>query len=254
MVLAGVLFVTLGGLRLWRALTPTDPREPQTFGAADPTMGFLPMYSPAPGPATSRPASPEARRLLPPAPLEQEQPAGSANRRLVEAPVGEKGSRPAPTPPTRLVIPAIGLDAPVVAAGLRQVEIQGQVYQQWLAPDTFAVGWHTTSARLGEMGNMVLNGHHNLFGEVFRRLEEVQEGDRILVFGGEAARTFVVVTKQILPERDQPIEVRLQNARWIQPTEDERLTLITCWPYTSNTHRLVVVAVPVERASLDGLR
>ena len=142
----------------------------------------------------------------------------------------------------------------MVAAGLRQVEIQGQVYQQWLAPDAFAVGWHTTSARLGEAGNTVLNGHHNVFGEVFRRLEEVQEGDRILVFGGDEARAFVVVTKQILPERDQPIEVRLQNARWIQPTEDERLTLITCWPYTSNTHRLVVVAVPVERAPLDGLR
>jgi sortase A len=48
----------------------------------------------------------------------------------------------------------------------------------------------------------------------------------------------------ILPERDQPIEVRLANARYIQPTDDERLTLITCWPYESNTHRVVVIAFP----------
>ena len=30
------------------------------------------------------------------------------------------------------------------------------------------------------------------------------------------------------------------------PTTDERITLITCWPYTSNTHRLIIVAKPIE--------
>jgi len=38
--------------------------------------------------------------------------------------------------------------------------------------------------------------------------------------------------------------VRQENARWIAPTDDERLTLVTCWPYTNNTHRVVVVAKP----------
>jgi sortase A len=46
-------------------------------------------------------------------------------------------------------------------------------------------------------------------------------------------------------ERGEPVEARRQNARWMNPTEDERLTMITCWPYTSNTHRLIVVAKPV---------
>ncbi|HID54608.1 MAG TPA: sortase, partial [Anaerolineae bacterium] len=35
-------------------------------------------------------------------------------------------------------------------------------------------------------------------------------------------------------------------AEWIMPTEDERITLVTCWPYTDNTNRLIVVAQPVE--------
>lgn len=26
---------------------------------------------------------------------------------------------------------------------------------------------------------------------------------------------------------------------------DERLTFVTCWPYTNNTHRVIVVAEPV---------
>jgi sortase (surface protein transpeptidase) len=49
----------------------------------------------------------------------------------------------------------------------------------------------------------------------------------------------------ILKERFQPVEVRLQNAAWILPSQDERLTLISCWPYESNTHRVVIVALPV---------
>lgn len=32
--------------------------------------------------------------------------------------------------------------------------------------------------------------------------------------------------------------------RLLGPTYDERITLITCWPYVSNTHRAVVVAEP----------
>jgi LPXTG-site transpeptidase (sortase) family protein len=28
------------------------------------------------------------------------------------------------------------------------------------------------------------------------------------------------------------------------PSTDERLTLITCWPYETNTHRLIIVALP----------
>jgi len=48
----------------------------------------------------------------------------------------------------------------------------------------------------------------------------------------------------ILPERNEPVDTRLQNARWILPSADERLTLLTCWPYTTNTHRLIIVAIP----------
>ena len=46
---------------------------------------------------------------------------------------------------------------------------------------------------------------------------------------------------------DPPLEVgaseaqRLANARYIQPTGDARVTLVTCWPYWTNTHRVVVV-------------
>jgi LPXTG-site transpeptidase (sortase) family protein len=63
----------------------------------------------------------------------------------------------------------------------------------------------------------------------------------------------VVTEKHILKEKGEPPEVRRQNAKWIEPSDDERLTMITCWPYTNNTHRLIVVAKPVLSHRLEGL-
>lgn len=146
--------------------------------------------------------------------------------------------------PDRIVIPVISLDATVTPIGSIDVSYEDEVFQQWLAPDYRAVGWHETSAGLGAPGNTVLNGHHNIYGEVFRDLYRLQKGDTIQVFAQGELFEYVVVYTAVLPERNQPMEVRTANAEWIQPTEDERLTMITCWPYESNTHRVLIVAVP----------
>jgi len=148
--------------------------------------------------------------------------------------------------PNRLVIPKIQLDVPIEAVTYKSVEQDGKTYEQWFAPDAPVVGWHQTSAQLGVVGNTVLNGHHNIFGEVFRDLSKLEVGDRLMLQSGQRMIEYVVGTKLIVPERYQTIETRLENARWIQPSNDERITLVTCWPYESNTHRVVVVAVPVE--------
>ena len=148
--------------------------------------------------------------------------------------------------PQRIVIPSIAVDAPVANVGLSALESGGQTYYQWQVPETYEAGWHNTSAPLGQTGNTVLNGHHNVFGEVFGKLVDLEVGAEIVVHDRETPHNFTVADVQILPERDEPIEVRLENAQWIQPTDDERLTLVTCWPYTDNSHRLIVVAYPTD--------
>jgi sortase A len=100
---------------------------------------------------------------------------------------------------------------------------------------------------------MVLNGHHNIKGEVFRYLVDLELGDYIYVYAGDQQYAFAVAEKHILKEKGEPIDVRRENAKWIEPTDDERLTMITCWPYTNNTHRLVVVARPVPTRTVEGL-
>jgi LPXTG-site transpeptidase (sortase) family protein len=153
--------------------------------------------------------------------------------------------------PDRLVIPAIALDARVITSTQREVMAWGTLYQQWLAPDEKAAGWQASSAPLGAAGNTVLSGHHNIFGEVFRHLADLEEGDLIWVYSDARSFAYRIVLVTILPERWQPMDVRLANAQWILPSQDERLTLITCWPYASNTHRLVIVAMPVDLNAIE---
>ena len=40
---------------------------------------------------------------------------------------------------------------------------------------------------------------------------------------------YQVEAMHILPEKDQPLEVRQRNLQWVLPTPSERLTLVTCW-------------------------
>jgi LPXTG-site transpeptidase (sortase) family protein len=148
--------------------------------------------------------------------------------------------------PQLIWIPDIGLYAPVVPVELEVVEIDRVEYDQWEAPTEYAAGWHSSSAPLGEPGNTVLNGHHNIYGEVFGRLVELEVGDEIVLYSERAAHTYSIVERVIFPERFAKPAQRVENAGWVLPTEDERLTLITCWPYESNTHRLVLVAKPVS--------
>jgi sortase A len=148
--------------------------------------------------------------------------------------------------PDRIVIPAIQLDAPLVPATLRTIKYLGKIYPQWKVPNFFAAGWAPTSAPLGIIGNTVLFGHHNADGEVFAHLVDLQVNDLIVLYSGGTEFSYMVVLKMILPERNEPVDVRLQNARWILPSLDERLTLLTCWPYASNTHRLIIVAIPIS--------
>ena len=148
--------------------------------------------------------------------------------------------------PEHLLIPAIDLYVPVVSAENRYIDFEGRTYKQWEAPRGYVAGWQTDSAGLGVPGNTVLYGHHNIAGKVFEDLYRLEVGQVIQMKSGEELFTYRIAATMILEEKFQPLEVRLDNARWILPSYDERITLITCWPQRGNTHRVVVVAVRDE--------
>ena len=147
--------------------------------------------------------------------------------------------------PTRLVIDSVGIDSDIVPVGWNVIQKDGQEYSIWQVAD-YAVGWHKTTALLGQPGNTVMAGHHNVNGEVFRDLVNVEkEGDKVIAYSNGKKFEYIVDLKTIVKEKGESAEVRRRNAQWITPTDDERLTFVTCWPYTNNTHRVIVVAKPL---------
>lgn len=212
---------------LWSPM-PGEPDQPEELAETQSTKGPLPTRQPVASP------SPETGSPTPPS--------------VTEEPVQSEPPEPTVLPPDRIVIPIISVDGPVVPVSLERSEVDGQVEVAWSVPDRYAAGWHDTSARLGEAGNIVLNGHNTTRGEIFRDLYTLELDDEIIVHSGEISRTYVVSATLILPEAGQPLEVRRANARYVMPTDYERLTLVTCHPYGSLRNRLIVIAVPARSA------
>lgn len=118
----------------------------------------------------------------------------------------------------RIRIPSINVDAPVV---------QGD---DWEALKN-GVGLSAYSGQPGEMGNVILSGHNDIFGQVFQNLENVNPGDEIMLLTEKSAYTYVVTGTQIV----QPSQVEV-----LQQTSESVVTLISCYPYLVDTQRIVV--------------
>ena len=160
--------------------------------------------------------------------------------------VPDAGPTPTPAapllPPERIEIPAIDLDAPVVEATEKIFVINKSEYKQWQVPDIFAAGWSKDSGSPGGRTNIVLFGHHNVNGAVFANLYKLEKGDRIVVYAGGNAHVYSVQQVTKVKERGVSFAQMVENASWILPTPEERLTLVTCWPPYESTYRLIVVA------------
>ncbi|NIQ82554.1 MAG: sortase, partial [Anaerolineae bacterium] len=128
-----------------------------------------------------------------------------------------------------VVIPAIELDSEVVPLGWKQIVQNGKLTSVWEVAE-YAAGWHQNSALPGEVGNVVLSGHHNVKGEVFRYIVDLNPGDTITLYADDRPYTYSVESRFVVRDKGQSAEKRRENARWIGSFSDERLTLVTCWP------------------------
>jgi len=90
---------------------------------------------------------------------------------------------------------------------------------------------------------VALSGHNNIAGQVFRHLVALKMGDEINLYVDDTVYPYTVARKILLDEEGMPAEVRRQNPQWITPTNYERLTFITCWPYSNYTQRLIIIAL-----------
>lgn len=126
----------------------------------------------------------------------------------------------APGNAIRIRIPAIRVDAPVV---------MGDGWEQLQK----GVAQHLGTANPGENGNMVLSAHNDIFGEIFRDLELLQEGDEVILDTPTQSFTYIVVRWRIVDPTDVSV---------MEPTREPVVTLISCYPYLVDSHRIVVLA------------
>lgn len=156
-------------------------------------------------------------------------------------PTGAKYGDHNPNVPGRVVritAPSIHLDTKVYEVYVKN--------SAWEVAD-YAAGHQFNSANPGDGGNIVISGHNNWHGEVFRYLENLTVGDDIHLFT-QAGKEYVYTVRltEKLKEAGASYQQRLQNGKVMEPTPQEQLTLITCWPYTTFTHRLIIIADPVK--------
>jgi sortase A len=136
-------------------------------------------------------------------------------------------SRPAQTDetPLRLIIPKLNLDQSIV---------QG-------------VDWEALKQGVGQLpngavpaddnANIVLAAHNDIYGELFRYLDQLEPGDQFQIQTRSEVYNYVVSSRDIY----EPTDVHVMDSR-SAPT----VTLISCYPYQVNNKRIVVFADRME--------
>lgn len=138
------------------------------------------------------------------------------------------GARHRPWPWADLA-PIARLDAPRVA--------QSRVVIDSAAGSAMAFGLgHVDGTALpGSAGNVVLAGHRDSWA---RYLEELQRGDELVLTSTQGSRRYRVSALLIVDRAATDVLTAAQG---------DRLTLITCYPFTAllpSRERYIVVAVP----------
>lgn len=124
----------------------------------------------------------------------------------------------APDQAIRIQIPSIEIDAPIV---------QGDGWEQLKK----GVGQNIGSANPGQNGNVVLSAHNDVYGELFRYLDELQPGDQVVLYTQQRQYTYVVDRTAVV----EPTAVEVMAS-----TGSPTVTLISCYPYLVNDQRIVV--------------
>lgn len=210
LAVVGLLLIIVGTLANLQILNEevthartTTPNATSVSGQELPGASF-----PPPNPLAELPGSSFAPEAAPPA-------LGVQLRALAALPV----PTPGPRSPTRIVIPSINVDWPIV---------QGDGWEELKQ----GIGHRVGSVNPGERGNMILSGHNDVYGEPFRDLEKLEIGKDVFVHAGATTFRYIVKAKRVVVPTD------------LSPLAPSRLpivTLITCTPYRVDTHRLIVI-------------
>lgn len=139
----------------------------------------------------------------------------------------------------KIIIPKIGVEAPVV---YDVTSVEESAYQAGLERGVVRLG---TTANPGTKGNVVIGGHssNNVFNAgkykyVFVNLKRLDVGDIFyLNYNGQRYTYKITVAKKIITPKETSV---------LAQTEKPTVTLFTCDPPGTNVNRLIVQAEQID--------
>ena len=250
LILLGILFLGLALMVMMGAAgSPQDAGAttdvPVLAETTPVTTPALATHTPVPSPVATAASTATAAPTATSARATAAAPIVAAPTQAPGAELPQAVATPQPELPgaTHIAIPSVGINTKVVDVGYQVITVEGQSVRQLQVAD-YAAGHDALSANPGAGGNIVISGHDDWKGEVFKNLHEVKLGDQVLLTTPEATHRYVIT--EIIYRKDVgvPLADRLAAGQYLAPMPEERVTLVTCWPYGVDTHRLIVVAKP----------
>lgn len=136
-----------------------------------------------------------------------------------------------------LIIPALDINVPVIW------DVNGFDKNDYLPALQNGVAKFLGSANPGEGGNVFIFGHSSYYPDdpgkykqVFTHLDQLKNSDVIYLWWQEKEYKYQVIDIAL---------VSSNNLAILQPTKEEQLTLMTCWPPGTTLRRLIVIAKPI---------
>lgn len=107
------------------------------------------------------------------------------------------------------------------------------------------VGHYPDTAMPGEVGNFAVAGHRATNGEPFAYLDQLREGDSVVVETGNTWYTYDVTDEYIVPPTQVGVILPVPNQPGAEPHK-ALMTLTTCNPRWASYERLIFHAKLVE--------
>ena len=132
----------------------------------------------------------------------------------------------------RIEIPAIGLDK-IVVEGVGRGDLRK------------GPGHYPDTPLPGQPGNAAIAGHRTTYGAPFNRIDELGDGDEIIVTTPQGRFVYEFAAQEIV----DPSEVSV-----LEDKGDDRLTLTSCHPKYSARQRIIVTATLADEPAPPTVR
>lgn len=159
-------------------------------------------------------------------------------KRVAEVSIPEGTSAPAETPSAadsyELVIEKLSVSAPII------IGVPGTEEKQYLKALEGGVAQYKGTSLPGEKGNSFIFGHSSYYKnkpgdykEVFKRLNELAAGDVFKIRHGSETLNYKISKSFTIADDDTSV---------LNQTENEIVTLMTCWPPGTLEKRWIIQA------------